>query len=146
MINSLLLFFSCYRVNKYVNFSVFALFLLNFFITERNLLNQVFTYVNLAILLLVFFACYTSKFNKFASPVSIIFYSVAVDVFCYYFFPLFPVHISIFEYVLNGILFNIKFVILPCLIVFAFEILKKFQAKKHAVYQKISYRNCIKGI
>lgn len=141
MTNSLLLFFSCYKINKHLNFFVFILFFLNFFIVEINYLSKPFTYINLFILFFVFLICYLSKYNKYLAPISTLFYSISVDIFCFCFFPLFPIQISIFEYVLNGILFNIKFVIFPCIFVFIFEIFKKYHDKKSMKYSKFSYRN-----
>ncbi len=131
MINSLLLYFSCYRTKKYLNFMFFIFWLINFLVVKRDSLNQVFTFINLFVFLIVMNLCLIKKTNKYFAPFSVLIYSVIIDIICFYYFPLFNVNMTIFEYILNGILFNYKFIILPIIFTIGFELFKFIRARKN---------------
>ncbi len=52
------------------------------------------------------------QINILMSILSILIWSICIDIFSYYLFPLFKISNSIFSYVFNGIMFNLKFVML----------------------------------
>lgn len=135
--NAILLYLSCYKINKQFNLAFIFLWILNFFIVKANYLNQVFTYINLLVFVLVYFVCSIRKSNKFTSSVSILIYSIFIDIICYIFIPIYPVSMSLFNYILNGILFNIKFAIAPIAMTLIIETLKKI---KPSSFKKFQFR------
>lgn len=126
MVNSILLFFASYKKNKSLTFIFFIIWLFNFLFVKTAYFGDVFTFINLFINLLVIIICnYSGKANKFLAPISLLIYSVIIDIYCFY-FTSFPLYTSnVFYYIYNGIIFNLKYIVVPIIITIVLEIIKK---------------------
>ena len=119
MLNSILLMFSQYNKNRicatiFKIFWVLYIVILNFNFSFRvaNLLAFMCTSVIINIVDKLF-----PKLNIFLSVFSIIIYSFFMDIICYYTVKNDLIEHTLIQYILNGFLFNYKYIILNIVIV-----------------------------
>lgn len=114
MIGSLLMLGGSYNKSKNIS-RLFVLGWIVYMLIKADLtLGCMFPIVNIITFLLVSMGIRkisNRKTNTAMAILSIVIWSVAIDIICYYMFPIMSVGRNIFEYVLQGILFNAKFVI-----------------------------------
>lgn len=55
--------------------------------------------------------------NTFFSIISILLWSIAIDTVCYFAFPLFAIRVGFIDYILAGIMFNYKNIMVNCICV-----------------------------
>ena len=142
MISSLLLCGSSYNKLKKISFIMYAVMLIRLLIGQANNVSNLFLIVNLAL-----FAIIPLLINRIKNPyiksivsiLSIIIWSIIIDIICYYMYPLFVGGASIYEYVFRGIVFNSKYVFSNTLLVVGIEIIEK-------LYNKILITNKEKNI
>lgn len=115
MLNSVLLYFSCYNNKPVIKFSAILLCFINLISVNTTALFKSIVWINIAIYAFILLLAYNKKLNIFVSTFSILIYGIIIDFICYYFYPLFEINVSVFEYIFNGIMFNLKFCILPIL-------------------------------
>lgn len=139
MLNSILLFLSSYNFTKKYKFVFIIALIINFIVVNNKFFANYFTYINLLITLFIILICSFRKTNKYLSAVSMLLYSIFIDIYCFFFFPLFDINISLFEYIFNGILFNAKFIITPVFLTILIESYKQF--KRHKTYYCLSKIN-----
>ena len=130
MLNSILLFLSSYNFTKKYKFAFIIVLIINFVVVNINFFTNYFTYINLLITLFIILMCSFRKTNKYLSAVSMLLYSIFIDIYCFFFFPLFDINISLFEYIYNGILFNAKFIIVPIFLTIMIESYKRLKYNK----------------
>lgn len=136
MTNSILLYFSCFRFNNKIKIPAAILCFINLLYVNSFAIFKEFLYVNIACYLIIFSISLIKRINSCVSSFSILIYSILVDTYCYFIHPIFPINISYFEYVLNGIIFNLRFCILPVIISLCVNIYIKFCLKRDNLYIK----------
>lgn len=91
---------------------------------KSNFQLTLFTTINLAIFLLITLSVRkirNERLNLCGATASILAYSLAVDVVCYYIYPQFVFDQNLLEYAWNGILFNSKYVLSNGLALFLYK-------------------------
>lgn len=112
MLHSILLLGSCYNKHKKISMLFTIALIINLLIVQLGHVKISFLLCNIAILTLV--SLLNKRINnhslKFiSSSFSILIWSVTIDIVCYYMFPLFNSNLNLFSYIMNGILFNLKY-------------------------------------
>ena len=115
------------RIFRYLCFTTLFVYL---FLSSQNIS---FFVVNFLTIALVTFVLKGAK-SQIVSALSILVYSVVIDIVCYLFFPLFPIFVPLGTYIVSGLLFNLNSAIVPliialCVIVAKFIIPKLVQKK-----------------
>lgn len=129
MIHSLILMINTYRYNNKNLNIIFKLTWLTYFILKFSYdFNLTFLFINLGTFLFVTELIYhvskfCSKLNKLLSVISILVYSFFIDILCYYMFPTWSNGQSLFSYVINGFLFNYKYVVSNICLLLVFKVL-----------------------
>lgn len=126
--NGLLIFLS--SSNRYRKLSLLSMIFWSIFmLCNANFsLGYFFPIVNLIVFIFVSNLTIFSKnimVNKIYSVFSILIWSILMDTICYFIFPNMVFGQSIFLYVLNGLLFNFRYVIYNILYLFSLEIIIK---------------------
>ena len=104
MIFSGLLMYGATQRNKIIGLGLFAVLCVYLFVGSMSL---TFFAVNIAIIFIL--SAILKKINCHAlSGASILIYSVVIDIVCFYFFPVFPINVSLGAYILAGLLFNLR--------------------------------------
>ena len=142
MIHSLILMSSSYRYNNKNLNIIFKLIWLIYLILKFSYdFNLTFLFINLGTFLFVSGLIYhvskfCSKLNKILSVTSILVYSFFIDILCYYMFPTLSNGQSLFTYVMNGFLFNYKYVFSNICLFLLFKVLhdKIFSYKNNYYY------------
>ena len=114
MIMSGFLLFGASQKNRVI---CIAFLIITFFYLYVTSLLNVFFFVNIAVILLLSLALRRLGV-QIVSGASILIYSVIIDIICFYFFPLFPINVSLYSYIWSGIIFNMR-AALP-VVIFAF--------------------------
>ena len=84
-------------------------------ITEQT--DWTFNIINMFLLVgVTLFMQLFKKGNIFISVFSILIYSVLIDIVCYFLYPQFVYGVSLFDYILNGIAFNYKGLIIASVV------------------------------
>ncbi|MDR0461825.1 MAG: hypothetical protein LBG88_00620 [Christensenellaceae bacterium] len=114
--------------NKFIGYGALAILAVYLFCTSTA--NTIpFLFLNLGVIYFVSLAL--KRFNnQIVRSVSILIYSVIIDIICYFAFPVFTVNVSFSAYIWAGLLFNMK----SALPVFAFA-----SVMNTAVYLKRYY-------
>lgn len=93
--------------NKYISYTFFAVLFIYLLATSQSLL---FFAINISVILLLSLAL--RRINCHAlSGTAILIYSVIIDIVCFYFFPAFPINVSLGAYIWSGLLFNFRSVV-----------------------------------
>lgn len=114
MLNSILLLGSCYNKHKKISTLFTIALFLNLLFVQLGHEKIGFLVCNVLILATISFINKNIKNNSLkiiSSSFSILIWSMLIDVVCYYMFPLFNSNLNIFGYILNGIIFNFRYVI-----------------------------------
>ena len=101
ILSGLLMFGSAqrHRIIRFIFLSVLFVYLF------MNSLSLTFFSINISVIFLLSFVL--KKINCHAlSGASILIYSVIIDIVSFYFFPLFPINISLMTYIMSGLMFN----------------------------------------
>lgn len=113
MINSLFMLGSSYNKDRKISIMFMLGWIAYMFIGSDSSLGITFPIVNA----IVFFCISISinmiknkKINTILSIFSIIIWSIAIDIICYFFYPAITFSSNIFTYVLKGIIFNFKYI------------------------------------
>lgn len=90
--------------NKYIGYTFFAVLFIYLLATSQSL---IFFAVNITVVLILSLAL--RRINCHAlSGTAILIYSVIIDIVSFYFFPMFPIHVSLGTYIWSGLLFNFR--------------------------------------
>ena len=141
MINSLFMLGSAYNRNRKISIG-FMLSWITYMFIRQYYLGFTFPVVNAIIFILVTVSINlikNKKINTILSIFSILIWSVIIDAFCYYMYPLFSSNQTILGYIFQGILFNYRYVfsnIIAICIINAFDIVvckikEKYLIKKN---------------
>lgn len=139
MINSLFMLGSSYNKNKIMSVAFMLGWILYMFIGNINYSLGIFPIVNAIIFLVISIIINlikNKKANTILSIFSILIWSIAIDVFCYFFYPIMNGTNNIFGYVFQGIVYNYKYVLLNVFTISIINVLEhgihhiKFNSKK----------------
>lgn len=114
MLNSMLLLCSCYKKNKKISNLCTILMIFNLFVVQYKKVMMSFFIINVILMTAISIMSKKIKsetLNTIISIFSILIWSVVIDVICFYIMPLYDFNMNIFSYILNGIFFNLKYVI-----------------------------------
>ncbi len=141
MINSIILMFSQYNKNKKISNIFKAVWILYAIAASLFNFNQIFIFVNVSAFLSVTGVVYViskfySKVNVFLSIISVLIYSLFVDVVCYFVLPNWTQEQSLIQYIINGFLFNCRYVFLN-VVVFGIVIL---YLKTYKIWPKLQQK------
>lgn len=112
MLNSLLLFGGSFGKNKNVARIISLILIVNLLVIQLGKVSLVFTLFNLAIMAGVTYCVRkisNKRVNAVMSIMSILIWSVLIDIISYFIFPL-AGNTNILQYVFNGLVFNAKYV------------------------------------
>ncbi|MDR2780956.1 MAG: hypothetical protein LBB21_00640 [Holosporaceae bacterium] len=129
MISSVLMLFSQYRCNTnavLMNACTVAWVFYAFSCSDFQLTQ--FTAINLAVFFTTTFfirKIKNSYLNLYGAASSMLLYSVCVDIVCYFVYPRLVADQSLLMYIVNGLLFNYKYVFLNMLVLAFLVVLKK---------------------
>ena len=144
MLNSILLCGSSYNKYKKISFILFSIMLLRLLFVQTNQVINLFTIIN-AILLggipLLINRVKNDKTKKVLSILSIIIWSIMIDVVSFYMLPQLTGGATLFTYILKGIAFNIKYLISNIMFIVAIEVINKVYNK----IKTISFKNIIEN-
>lgn len=151
MIHSLILMINTYRYNNKNLNIIFKLTWLTYFILKFSYdFNLTFLFINLGTFLFVTELIYhvskfCSKLNKLLSVISILVYSFFIDILCYYMFPTWSNGQSLFSYVINGFLFNYKYVFSNICLFLVFKVLRNkifnYKNNHYYLFAKSGFKN-----
>ena len=113
MLNSLLMLGSSYNKNKKVSY-LFMMVWAIYMAMNQKMLSLGFSLINVFVFWGVTIAIHlvkNKKLNTVLSVFSILIWSIVIDIICYYLYPLYSHHLSIFGYIWQGILFNYRYVL-----------------------------------
>lgn len=120
MINSILMLASSYIKNRKVAIIACIAWIAYMLIGANLSLGIAFPIVNILVFGVVVFGVRkisNNKLNLLASVISILIWSIAIDVICYFMFPKLTFGQNILQYIGDGILFNIRFVGINVLVI-----------------------------
>ncbi len=144
MLNSILLCGSSYNKYKKVSFVLFTIMILRLLFIQTNQVTNLFTITN-AILLagvpLLINRVKNENAKKALSILSIIIWSVMIDVVSFYMLPQLVGGVNLFTYILKGIAFNSKFVISNMMFIVAIEVMNKAYNKMKTISIKNTTEN-----
>ena len=145
MLNSLLLFGGSFGKNKKISKLISLILIINLLIVQLGKVNLFFTIFNISIMFcLTYFIRNISnqKVNAITSVLSILIWSILIDLVSYYIFP-FSNNLNILQYIMNGILFNIRYAFINCSILFVLEVLSYSKNKIKNVSSNVKVINKI---
>jgi len=104
MIFSGFLMYGSAQKNKAIGYLSLAVLFIYLFLTAPSL---PFFAINMGVITALSFVL--KKINlQILSGASILIYSAAIDTICFYFFPVFPINVSLGTYIASGIAFNLR--------------------------------------
>jgi len=113
MLNSLLIFGSSYNKSKKISILSFILMIANVLFVQYGKMGINFVLINLLLMSVITVGIRlisNNKINSTLSVLSILIWSVCIDIVSYFMYSKFAGGLSLPVYVLNGILFNIRYV------------------------------------
>ena len=136
MIQSVILMYSQYDKNYKIS-NIFKIIWMTYRLININF-NLKFWFIDTAVFL--FMTILIKKISKnriktnvFLSIVSILIYSIFIDIACYFMMPIFSNGVDLFRYILNGLVFNYKSIFLNliifCIINITIKIFNKNKSK-----------------
>lgn len=139
MLNSLLIFGSSYNKSKKISILSFALMIVNVLFVQYGKMGIDFVLINLllmAVITLGIRLISNNKVNATLSVLSILIWSMCIDIVTYFMYSKFAGGLSLPVYVLNGILFNIRYVFVNaavlCGIISIEKLVDKMKVKQNA--------------
>jgi len=120
MVNSFLMLGSSYGRNKKMNILFIALWFFYLLIGSNINTGLIFLIMNLMAfsLVLLLGKIFKGKYsNKLVSVLSIVIWSITIDIICFFLYPQFTMGQNILMYIGNGLLFNSKYVIYNIVVV-----------------------------
>lgn len=143
MLNSLLLFGASLGKNKKISKLISLILIINLLIVQLGKVNIYFTIFNISImfgLTYIIRNISNKKANAITSVLSVLIWSILIDSVSYYIFP-FSNNLSILQYIMNGILFNIRYAFINCSVLFVLEVLSYFKNKIKNVSSNVEVIN-----
>ena len=139
MLNSLLIFGSSYNKSKKISILSFLAMIVNVLFVQYGKMGIEFVLINLLLMSVITVGIRLiskSKVNVTMSVFSILIWSACIDIVCYFMYSKFTGGLTLPMYVLNGILFNIRYVFMNAAVLCGIKVIEKLVEKKLAL-QKI---------
>ena len=139
MLNSLLIFSSSYNKSKKISILSFLLMIANVLFVQYGKMGIKFVLINLLLMTTITFGIRlisNNKVNAAMSVLSILIWSMCIDIVCYFMYSKFTGGLSLSMYVLNGIMFNIRYVFMNAAVLCGIKAIEKIVGKK-LVLEKI---------
>ena len=136
MLNSLLIFGSSYNKSKKISILSFLLMIVNVLFVQYGKMGIEFVLINLLLMTTITFGIRlisNNKVNATLSVLSILIWSICIDIVCYFMYSKFAGGLSLPMYVLNGILFNIRYVFFNASVLCGIKVIEKIVNKKLAL-------------
>jgi len=133
MLNSLLIFGSSYNKSKKVSILSFLLMIANVLFVQYGKMGINFVIINLLLMSVITFGIRlinNNKANATLSVFSILVWSICIDIVTYFMYSKFTGGLSLPMYVLNGILFNIRYVFFNAAVLCGIKVIEKLVNKK----------------
>ena len=132
MLNSLLIFGSSYNKSKKISILSFLLMIANVLFVQYGKMGIEFVIINLLLMTTITFGIrlINNKLNTTLSVFSVLIWSVCIDIVCYFMYSKFAGGLSLPMYVLNGILFNIRYVFFNASVLCGIKVIEKLVYKK----------------
>ena len=133
MLNSLLIFGSSYNKSKKISILSFLLMIANVLFIQYGKMGIEFVLINLLLMSIITFGIRlisNSKINAAMSVLSILIWSMCIDIVCYFMYSKFTGGLSLPMYVLNGILFNLRYVFFNASVLCGIKVIEKLADKK----------------
>ena len=126
MLGSLLMFGGAYRTKKWAQASFIVLWVAYMLLNSQFAFGWQFPVVNAIVgVMAVILTAKLSNKNNIYSVFTILIYSILIDTVSYLLFPLWRIDTGIAEYIINGIVFNYKNILLPLIAYVAAEAVKR---------------------
>jgi len=113
MIHSLFMLVSSYNKGKKIS-AIFIICWIGYMVSQYDFsLGKVFPIVNVSVFLsvsIIISFVKNRKVNTVLSIVSILIWSIIIDIICFYMFPMMRVNQSLIHYIFQGILFNYRYI------------------------------------
>ena len=148
MLNSLLLFGGSFGKNEKISKLISVVLIINLLIVQLGKVNLIFTIFNVFIMFGLTFIIRkisNKKINAIMSVLSILIWSILIDFVSYYIFPI-SNNASILQYLINGIIFNIRFVFANTGVLFVIGLLSYFKNKIKNISSNIKVINKIANV
>lgn len=140
MINSLLILGSSYNKNRKISVLFLLLWISNMVINYNFSLGIIFPITNASIVILISVAINSvksRKINTVLSVLSILIWSIVIDIICFFMFPAMRANQNLVQYIFQGILFNYKYVFINILAISMSIYIDRLFVKKHNAYGNI---------
>ena len=127
MINALFMLGSSYNKNRTI-LLVFIVSWIGYMMIGYNFsLGYIFPIINISTFLFVSISINLTKKNKKVNTIlsisSILIWSILIDVICFFMFPVMRINQNLINYVLQGILFNYKYVFINTLVLLGVQVI-----------------------
>jgi hypothetical protein len=120
--------------------NTWALFWVFYALFQSNFRFSFFTVASLVVfsaVTLLIRQIKNKRLNLCAAVLSILVYSVGIDVVCYYFYPQFVFGQNLLSYVWNGMLFNLKYVLSNVLVAFFLTKMEEQVFRRKSQHKKV---------
>ena len=141
MINSLFMLGSSYNKNRKVSVLFLILWISNMVINYNFSLGIVFPIINASIVILISIVINrikSKKLNTVLSVLSILIWSIVIDIICYFMFPVMRANQNIIQYIFQGILFNYKYVFINIFAISIMIYVNRLLLKRHSIYINVN--------
>ena len=128
MLNSLLIFGSSYNKSKKISILSFLFMIANVLFVQYGKMGIEFVIINLLLMTTITFGIRlisNNKVNATLSVLSILIWSICIDIVTYFMYSKFTGGLSLPMYVLNGILFNIRYVFFNAAVLCGIKVIEK---------------------
>ena len=133
MLNSLLIFGSSYNKSKKISILSFLFMIANVLFVQYGKMGIEFVIINLLLMTTITFGIRlisNNKVNATMSVLSILIWSICIDIVTYFMYSKFAGGLLLPMYVLNGILFNIRYVFFNAAVLCGIKVIEKLVDKK----------------
>lgn len=146
MINSILLLGSTYKKDKKINILCMISWIVFMLLGANLKTGIIFAIINIISfgIVLAIMKLFKGKYsNKIVSILSILIWSIIIDIICCFVYPQFMMGQSMIAYISNGLLFNYKYVGYNLLLVLGIEFVKYLSKLKINIKSKRSIINIL---
>ena len=139
MVNSLFMLGSAYNKDKRIS-SLFIISWIIYMLLNYNFsLGYIFPIINISVLLITTISIRSIKnkrLNTILSTISILLWSIIIDIICYFMYPDMTNGQNVVTYVWQGILFNYKYVFINMIALCVINLIIYFKEKAKEKYIK----------
>ena len=142
MVNSLFMLGSAYNKDKRISPLFIISWIIYMLLNYNFSLGYIFPIINISVLLITTISIRSiknKKLNTILSTISILLWSIIIDIICYFMYPAMTNGQNVVTYVWQGILFNYKYVFINMIALCVINLIIYFKEKiKEKYIKKIS--------